>query len=418
MRRSEIFEEFVKVAQEKKIISNNSDKSKKTLENNPRADSLSVSAIAALYGVKSESPQDMQYENNIMEIAHPNSLVIAPAYDRLNGLVENEIERQNINLRIVNKNPDGLLTMRRYAHQQLLLSLVRVANDLDNLNQNKLMALADSCLEEMTQQDGLTKYAAPSGKGKALLVAGIVGTLGTLLYTSLYADKVKEGYVTDHNAMIAELDDIINNQVSFFGTGFELTESAKNDLNDFKDKLNRLFSVYTKHQPTIFNADRIEPIKNKMRKLESTKSRKRISTRNVDKLSQQKIKIEEAYAELNEAIQETIPAVKEMQKKFSDPSWQSRQIKDTGMWKSLKDKVLRDAKAIVPDQFDDVTKITTAYLSSLDDILKILKEAQDKKVQEMSRYESAPEPVETRTMPDADFAKPTKGTSRRQINLT
>ena len=124
MKRSEIFEEFAKIAQEKKIISNDSKKSFKALENNPRADSLDVSAIAALYGVKPETSDDMKYKSNIMEIAHPNSLVISPANDRINGLVENNIERQNINLRIVNKNPDGLLTQRRYAQQQLALSLL------------------------------------------------------------------------------------------------------------------------------------------------------------------------------------------------------------------------------------------------------------------------------------------------------
>ena len=46
----------------------------------------------------------------------------------------NNIERQNILLHIVNKRNDGLLTQRKYAQKELMLSLVRIANDLDNKN--------------------------------------------------------------------------------------------------------------------------------------------------------------------------------------------------------------------------------------------------------------------------------------------
>ena len=89
---------FVKVAQEKGIVSSKD-----------------------LYEVKPKASDDMTYKNNIMEIAHPNSLVIAPAYDKINGLVENNIERQNILLNIVNKETNGLLTQHKYASNNLIL---------------------------------------------------------------------------------------------------------------------------------------------------------------------------------------------------------------------------------------------------------------------------------------------------------
>jgi len=101
MSRSEIFDSFVKIAQEKGMISNDSSEAKKKLEQTGRADSLDASAIEALYGVKPDAPKSMEYKKNIMEVAHPNSVVVSPSYDKLNGLVESEIERQNINLHIV-----------------------------------------------------------------------------------------------------------------------------------------------------------------------------------------------------------------------------------------------------------------------------------------------------------------------------
>lgn len=150
MRKSEVFEEFVKIAQQKGMVQ--SDETQKKLQKTHRADSLDISAIEALYGVKPNLPKDMEYEDNIMETAHPNSVVTSPSYDKLNGLVENNMERQNIMLHIVNKTPDGLLTQRKYAEKNLLLSLIKVANDLDNKNQKDLRVLADACLLQVSKK--------------------------------------------------------------------------------------------------------------------------------------------------------------------------------------------------------------------------------------------------------------------------
>ena len=96
MRRSEIFDNFVKIALESDLISLDApDKAKKKLEENPRADSLSAKDIEKLYNIKPNAPKDMEYKKNIIEDAHPTPMVICPAYDRINGLVENENERQN-----------------------------------------------------------------------------------------------------------------------------------------------------------------------------------------------------------------------------------------------------------------------------------------------------------------------------------
>lgn len=151
MIRSDIFESFIKIAQKEGLISeaDHAEHTEKDFhETNPRHDSLSIEQIGKLYNNKPSLPKDMEYEKNIMEDAHPDSIVISPSYDKLNGLVENENEGQNIRMRIVMKEPDGHLTQRKYAEKQLILSLVRVANELDNQNKEGLRILADTCLEQ------------------------------------------------------------------------------------------------------------------------------------------------------------------------------------------------------------------------------------------------------------------------------
>src|SRR5579859_2403025 len=99
MRKSEIFESFVKIAQERGLVSQ-AEKPEHTetdfSETNPRFDSLTIEQISKLYNTKPAQPKDMEYKRNIMEDAHPDPVVISPSYDKLNGLVENENEGQNI----------------------------------------------------------------------------------------------------------------------------------------------------------------------------------------------------------------------------------------------------------------------------------------------------------------------------------
>jgi hypothetical protein len=158
MRNNSVYAEFLKIAQKKGLIStdkearHNDDKwgpehTEKSIKEN-RIGSLSIEQIAKLYHNKPETFKEMEYEHNIMEIAHHHPVVTAPSYDKLNGLVENENEGQNIRARIIMKTPDGQLVQRKYA-EELIMSLVRVANDLDNRNENTLCKLADVCLQQV-----------------------------------------------------------------------------------------------------------------------------------------------------------------------------------------------------------------------------------------------------------------------------
>src|ERR1035441_386268 len=192
MKRSEVFDAFVLIALEKGLISEGegAEHTEKT-EDSPRWDSNDLSAIEALYGVKPDASKEMDYEHNIMEVAHPNSIVIAPSYDKLNGLVENEMERQNINMHIVFKNNDGLLTQRKYAETNLLMSLVRVANDMDNKDQDDLRLLADTCLGQIHGKKKLHKEAfLPI----LFLAAGLIGVLYAQQHLADFDQGLQENY--------------------------------------------------------------------------------------------------------------------------------------------------------------------------------------------------------------------------------
>ena len=162
-RRSDIFDSYAKIAEEKGLISLAEDepKSSKPKESSkikkykkdsyPRVGSDDISTIEALYNVKPSSSYD--YEDNIMEAAHKNPVVISPAYDRINGLVENNIERNNIMCNIALKPTVGTETRRRYADKELLMELIRVANDLDNRGLEDIRKIADACISDIEKKN-------------------------------------------------------------------------------------------------------------------------------------------------------------------------------------------------------------------------------------------------------------------------
>lgn len=161
-------------------------------DSEPRAGSDSVSRIEMIYGVKPDQAETAEYESNIMEDAHPNSVIISPAYDKINALVENNIERNNIMRNIVNKPTTGNHTNPKYAHQELTLELVRLANEMDARNHTEIYGLADECLVDLNKQAGtwqnikdwVGKHISPDiaeiGEGTAA-GAGIGALIGAIV---------------------------------------------------------------------------------------------------------------------------------------------------------------------------------------------------------------------------------------------
>lgn len=166
--RSEIFDNYVDIARKQGLISEAAD--------SPRVGSDDLSTIELLYGVKPNGKD----EKSIIEQAHPEPVIIAPAYDRLNGLVENEQERQNIIISIINKAPQAKLTQHRYAEtQELMDELIRVGFLMDNKDQHDLMKLADDCTEHLLKKQALFPLLGGIAAGLALL-----GTYNNFTYLS------------------------------------------------------------------------------------------------------------------------------------------------------------------------------------------------------------------------------------------
>lgn len=150
--KSEIEELFNIEAEERGLLPKEATKAENPAEMkkyinsyNPRM-GLDADEIADLYDVK---PNGTEYEYNIMEIAHPGNLIIAPSYDRLNGLVETENERQTIILNQVLRPTTGIAENTKFAKRDLIGELVRVANFLDNRDEEELAIEVDAILEKL-----------------------------------------------------------------------------------------------------------------------------------------------------------------------------------------------------------------------------------------------------------------------------
>ena len=143
---SEIFDEYVKIMTDKGFVK----KADLLTQHDKENDSDYAEKIKALYGIDIKLNDS---NKEIIEQAHPESVIIAPSYDKLNALVENINERHNVMVGIVNKTPNGNLTQHRYASKDLLDELIRLGFDLDNAGEDSLSKTADECALLLAQEE-------------------------------------------------------------------------------------------------------------------------------------------------------------------------------------------------------------------------------------------------------------------------
>jgi len=384
MSRSEIFDSFVKIAQEKGMISNDSSEAKKKLEQTHRADSLSISDIEALYGVKPDAPKNMEYEHNIMENAHPNSVIVSPSYDKINGLVENNNERQNIILNIVNKTPNGLLTQKKYAEKEFMSALVSVANDLDNKNIDELRVLADACLMQV-----YSKKSKPLKKQAQLIETALVAATIGALYLQQHMNFANEGFETNSAKLIAELDDMITSSSSWYGVGVDYKETLTTMVTDFKNKLTGLSELFQKIKPLIDSLEKPQTAEELIAVSKQPKTNEVIN----------------AFKSFYGATANMLTYVQTIQKNFASESFKARQTQSKGWAQSLIDKVqfLHGGHGLVADDFDDVNRAIPPYLTSIKEILDIFSSAKskvDKAKADLSSAEAQKSKLLGNDMPD------------------
>lgn len=373
MRKSDVFDEFVKIAEEKGMLSGvTSEEAKKKLEENPRMDSLDISAIEALYGVKPETSKDMDYENNIAELAHPNSVVVSPSYDKINGLVENVNERQNIILNIIDQTPDGMLRQKKYAEQEFILNLVRVGNDLDNKNFEELRVLADKCLKQMAdlkKKDKIVKEAlAP-----VPVAIGAVAVLG-FLYALEHLDYPNRGFQKNHLNLISQIDDFIKSNADW-GFGAEYTQNFIQEMLKFKNKVLDFKQV----------VDRVLPVIESMDKPRTAEELIEIG-KNFDTSAANK-----AYKLFENEIRKFSVYLSQIKSNFKDEAYKLRQIKDKGILTDLVDwtQVFHGGYGLFSDDFDDVVRAINTYEKSIDGFRRVLSNANSFKQRAKTEVESA-----------------------------
>lgn len=212
--KSKIFDEYVRVAEEQGLVAPEKNIVKNADYADARIGTDTEEVMRMLYNVKPNGDQD------ILDAAHPETMVAAPAYDGMNGVIENLKERQNIMGYIATKLPTGVPTHRRYvyydgkkyesptdayreASSDLMGSLIRTGFSMDNKDEDELRKLADSCAER------IKKEANPFAFIAGWLAKGVMPVL--LTYTA-FANNFppSQDFMNDLNQAIEELEEAMS----------------------------------------------------------------------------------------------------------------------------------------------------------------------------------------------------------------
>ena len=352
MKKSEIFNTFEKIMVEKGFIYNAEKSSKQILEETGRADSLTFKQIAEdLYDLKPEAPKDMQYKNNIMELAHPDPIVIAPSYDKVNGLVETEQERQDITRRFLSRIPSGQLFNQKYASQQLILSIVKAGNDLENHNEEQLRILADTCLLQLSEKSITKNAIAP--------LVGIVaiGALLGAIYLKEHLPNSSEGFKMDTQKLLSEINDLLNSN-SNYGIGYQYSPEFLETMNDLKSRVEQFADVEAQAEAVLDELEKPGNAKELQQAANHPDTQKTV----------------QAYNQLQAATNTLFPYIDKIVQNFDSDFYKNRQIENKGILTEWMDEVpgLHGGSGLIADNMDDVKMALQTYKKDIQDILKTL----------------------------------------------
>lgn len=359
MRKSDIFDSFVKIAQEKGLISNDSEPARKVLEKTRSASTLSAEDIAKLYGIKPDS--DIKYTRNIMEAAHPESAVVSPAYDRLNGLVENNNERQDIILNILDDAPRGDGTVRKLAEKELVLSLVRIANDLDTHGREDLRALADVCLEQTCKKKVFKKEAlAP------LAIVGIVAAILGGIYAHQHLPNVSEGLLRDYDTLNNALNKFLNSKIEWYGVGHQFDEEIKADVKGIQDRANKFMTMFKRYESVIRSIEKPQDGSELLNQAEDPRATERA----------------EALNNLTALVRDMSAYLNKEKENLSNSFYKTRHTTDRGAVTSLLEYLHLQGgnTSLTADVFQDIVNALNTFQSSVDEAVKVLNTS--KKIEE------------------------------------
>ncbi len=340
---SDILKDFEKILS-KGAISKKAEKNHET---------RSPKEINDLYHVKPDAPKGMTYDRHIGQLAHKDLVVILPTHDKLNGLVETDQERQNIMINLVVKPTHGNLGSKKWAETQLLGSLIRVAQDLDNQNIEELRVLADTCINQLHK-----KALAP------LAIVGIVAAVaaaGGLLYWQQHHDAESLGFRQDSLVMISELKDLDE------ATGGWGRDSYK---AEFKAEIE---SVMTEIDALNTEYSSLEGI---IEEIESMRTGSQLKTIiDTAKTLQNKPNYQAVYEKFKAMAKNIEPMLTKLESNFKNEAYKKRQVQDKGIWSGINDMVggvLHGGGGLIKDDFDDVVRTLPAYRASIAEVLKLI----------------------------------------------
>ena len=357
MRRSDIFESFVKIAEEKGLVSKASPESvKETLEKTHRADSLSIEDIAHLYNTKPATPKEMEYKRNIVEIAHPEPQVLFNSYDKLNSLVENVNERQDIILNILNRTPNGQITQKKYAKRDLILSLVRVGNEMDTRGQSDLVALADACL---------FRASKPIHKQAQLGIISAIAFIVCAFYAKQHLRFHSDGFALDYQKATAELNDLLNSSINL-QTGYEYTPAFIVRVKDIRSKLNRLNIAVKTVLPELDKLETPRTGKELMEMAKQPNTHQVLST------------FQDFKTQFQQTAETLVPYLSQVIANFQNEDYKQRQIQNKGWFTSMIDSAafLHGGWGLVADDFDDAAHALQTIMFDVANIEKDLRIAE------------------------------------------
>lgn len=338
MNKSEVFEEYIK------IMNNGLNKTAQRANVEPKKKD-----IEKMY----RNEEDViKYNKNLMQEAHPKKVIFGPAYDPVNALVENNIERHNIMTAIVNKNPTGQLDHKKYAEQQLKLSLIKIANELD-FKDSRLRPLADTCIDQFNKQ-----AAGPA----ALVVGGLAALIG-IIYAQQHFPNAQQPLDLNYKDLIQSIDEIRESDSNFIGFGEEYTDDFKQTLDELRRKTNAAYYKCSEISKVIAKFDKPRTPEEAIEFAKSEEVKK----------------LEPMINHFISIRSKIVPYYESASKKFKDEQFQLRQVKEKGALTGLIDKIpglhggwglFTNKLDVLSERIEAFSKSIKGYADAIDGALK------------------------------------------------
>jgi hypothetical protein len=136
---NDYFNEFAKLAIARGLISEADDSTS-------RLDPGNIAKTKELYNLKKEKSLKDHSDD-----AHKEMAIVSPSHNKLNGVVPDLYQQQNIDINIVNKKTNGQLGRVKTCQHELATSLISIANFNDESDE-QIRILADTCLLQLKKE--------------------------------------------------------------------------------------------------------------------------------------------------------------------------------------------------------------------------------------------------------------------------